>query len=236
MTVRIICHMISSVDGKLLPSQWSRALTPIDISAVYEEVASSFDAQGWMIGRKTMAEYDAGVREEQPAPRDCVSGKNIFKGTWDNRLIAVVFDPKGNLHYSHDHLATGEHIVSVTSEAVSDEYLSELRKVGVSYVFEGQSEKDRFTGALESIEKLFGVKTLLLEGGGIINGAFLEAGLIDELSVLIYPGLDGNYGSPSIIGYQGTNPKPAEKNHLELIRAETLPGGMVHLHYRVEHS
>lgn len=80
------------------------------------------------------------------------------------------------------------------------------------------------------------MKKIVLLEGGIINGAFLEAGLIDELSVLIYPGLDGNYGSPSIIGYQGTNPKPAEKNHLELIRAETLPGGMVHLHYRVEHS
>ena len=185
MTVRIICHMISSVDGKLLPSQWSRALTPIDISAVYEQVASSFDAQGWMIGRKTMAEYDAGVREEQPAPRDCVSGKNTFKGTWDNRPIAVVFDPK----------------------------------------------KSVFLTCLKGKVK----KIVLLEGG-IINGAFLEAGLIDELSVLIYPGLDGNYGSPSIIGYQGTNPKPAEKNHLELIRAETLPGGMVHLHYRVEHS
>ncbi len=236
MTVRIICHMISSIDGKLLPSQWSKALSPIDISAVYEKVASSFEAQGWMIGRKTMAEYDAGVHEKQPATMDCTLGKNIFKGAWNNRPIAVVFDPKGKLHYSHDHLTTGEHIVSVTSEAVSDEYLSKLRKVGVSYVFEGKSNKDRFTEALKSIEKLFGVKTLLLEGGGIINGAFLEAGLIDELSVLVYPGLDGNHQSPSIIGYQGKKPRPAEKNRLKLIKALTLPDGMVHLHYSVEHT
>lgn len=235
MSIRVICHMISSVDGRLTSSQWSRALSPIDISAVYEKVASSFNAQGWMIGRKTMTEYDEGVHEEQPAPTDGILGKSVFKSTRNSLPIAVVFDPKGKLHYSADHLATGEHIVSVTSETVSNEYLSELRKVGVSYVFEGSSDKDRFTTALASIEKLFGVRTLLLEGGGIINGAFLEAGLIDELSVLIYPGLDGKYLSPSIIGYQGGNPRPAEKTRLELIDAKTLSDSTVHLHYRIKH-
>ena len=79
-------------------------------------------------------------------------------------------------------------------------------------------------------------ETLLLEGGGIINGAFLEAGLIDELSVLIYPGLNGVYGSDSIIGYQGRNPAPAEHAHLQLIAAQTLSAGMVHLHYRIEND
>ena len=96
MTVRIICHMISSIDGKLLPSQWSKALSPIDISAVYEKVASSFEAQGWMIGRKTMAEYDAGVHEKQPATMDCTLGKNIFKG-------AKVFDI-----YQGEHIEAGK--------------------------------------------------------------------------------------------------------------------------------
>lgn len=34
------------------------------------------------------------------------------------------------------------------------------------------------------------LRTLLLEGGGHINGAFLEGGLVDELSLLIVPGID----------------------------------------------
>ena len=107
--------------------------------------------------------------------------------------------------------------------------------MGVSYVFQGKG-RTALSHALDSIEKLFNVKTLLLEGGGIINGTFLEAGLIDELSVLIYPGLDGVYGSASIFGYQGQNQAPAEHTHLELIAAQTLSAGMVHLHYRVQND
>ena len=38
-------------------------------------------------------------------------------------------------------------------------------------------------------------------GGGIINGSFLKAGLIDELSLLIYPGIDGRAGIPAVFEY-----------------------------------
>jgi 5-amino-6-(5-phosphoribosylamino)uracil reductase len=31
---------------------------------------------------------------------------------------------------------------------------------------------------------------LLLEGGGHINGAFLQADLVDEVSLLLVPGID----------------------------------------------
>ena len=194
--------MISSVDGRLVSQRWSSPTRSINISEVYESVASSFQAQGWMIGRTTMAEYDCGVTESAPAPTDNQNNKTCFKGHQADRLIAVVFDPKGKLHYSSDHLQTGEHIVSVLSENVSDEYLSELRQIGVSYVFEGESQQNRFQKALMSIEELFSVKTLLLEGGGII-------------------------------GYQGDNPLPAQKSHLELIDAKTMAFGMMHLHYRI---
>ena len=233
MSIHIICHMISSVDGKLVSAKWSRPTHPVDISGIYESVASSFNAQGWIVGRTTMAEYDAGVREGAPAQTDEIKNKKAFKGNRNDRALAIVFDPKGKLHYGSDHLSTGEHIVSVLSDNLSNQYLQELRSVGVSYVFQGKG-RTALSHALESIEKLFDVKTLLLEGGGIINGAFLEAGLIDELSVLIYPGLNGVYGSDSIIGYQGQNPAPAEHAHLQLIAAQTLSAGMVHLHYRIE--
>jgi riboflavin biosynthesis pyrimidine reductase len=34
------------------------------------------------------------------------------------------------------------------------------------------------------------IRRLLLEGGGHINGAFLQAGLVDEISLLLVPGVD----------------------------------------------
>jgi riboflavin biosynthesis pyrimidine reductase len=51
---------------------------------------------------------------------------------------------------------------------------------------------------LETLGKAFGLKILLLEGGGRINGSFLKAGLIDEISLLAFPGIDGLSGMPTI--------------------------------------
>ena len=54
-----------------------------------------------------------------------------------------------------------------------------------------------------SSPRCFGVKKLLLEGGGKINGAFLKHELIDEFSTLIYPAVDGVAGTQSIVDYDG---------------------------------
>ena len=48
----------------------------------------------------------------------------------------------------------------------------------------------KFSSDLGDIYKLktfFGIETLLLEGGSILNGAFQRAGLIDELSLVVAP-------------------------------------------------
>lgn len=75
----------------------------------------------------------------------------------------------------------------------------------------------------------------MLEGGGIINGAFLQAGLIDEISVLIYPGIDGLSGVPNIFDHHGeADSRPAAGQTLRLLSTEVLEGGFVWIHYRVE--
>jgi riboflavin biosynthesis pyrimidine reductase len=88
--------------------------------------------------------------------------------------------------------------------------------------------------ALEGLGETFGVKTLLLEGGGILNGAFLKARLIDEVSLLVYPGVNGLAGSPSI--FEGRGSLPSAGQALRLLGAETLDGGVVWLRYAVERS
>lgn len=76
----------------------------------------------------------------------------------------------------------------------------------------------------------FGVRSISLQGGGIINGTFLAAGLVDELSLVIYPGIDGLSGVPSIFEYLGKpGMKPAAGQTLELKSAERLEKGVVWL-------
>ena len=79
----------------------------------------------------------------------------------------------------------------------------------------------------------FGVRKITLQGGGIINGAMLAAGIIDELSLVIYPGIDGLTTSPSIFEYLGAaDERPAEGQSLELLSSQALANGIVWLRYR----
>jgi 5-amino-6-(5-phosphoribosylamino)uracil reductase len=121
-------------------------------------------------------------------------------------------------------------------EQVSDAYLAELREDGVSYLFAG-SKGDDLPRAMEEIAAVFAVKTLLLEGGGGINGSFLKHGLIDEFSTLIYPAVDGIAGGQSIVDYHGPEgDRPGAGQSLRLTHCETLEGGMVWLRHAVERT
>lgn len=83
------------------------------------------------------------------------------------------------------------------SEEVSKAYLDYLREKGISYIVSGK-HKINLKRAVEILYDNFGVKRMAIVGGGRINGGFLEAGLLDELSVMIAPGIDGRKGQPSL--------------------------------------
>jgi len=54
---KIICHTMSSIDGRLLADRWTAPAAGIDADTLrqhYEQVAARFDADGWIVGRKTM--------------------------------------------------------------------------------------------------------------------------------------------------------------------------------------
>ena len=52
--------------------------------------------------------------------------------------------------------------------------------------------------ALETLKRDLGIERIMLEGGGGANGALLRAGLIDELSLVICPVIDGSTGGPIV--------------------------------------
>jgi riboflavin biosynthesis pyrimidine reductase len=90
---------------------------------------------------------------------------------------------------------------------------------------------------MDTLGEAFGLKTLLLEGGALINGAFLNSSLIDEISVLIYPRIDGLAGVPGIFeSFGGPDDRPAAGRSLRHIATETLDGGMVWIRYGVEEA
>ena len=232
----IICHMSTSIDGRLHPSRFTAPAAGISrdvLRSHYERIHDSFEADGWLVGRKTMSEMAKGSeRTIANAPK---VPRQPHLGNRNGRKLGITIDPSGRVHYGKDNVG-GDHVVAVLGEKVSDAYLAELREDGVSYIFAG-AEGDDLEHALDQLATIFGVKKLMLEGGGRINGAFLKHKLIDEFSTLIYPAVDGTAGTQNIVDYDGAEgERPGAGQALRLTGCETLEGGMVWLRHTVERT
>lgn len=220
MKPHVICHMMSTVDGRIDAARW-----PSDVGKDYEPLHEILAGDAWMAGRTTMEEFAKGEPGSglptTPLPR-ATHVATLATG------YAVALDPKGKLHWNSN-TANGNHVIEVLTEKVSDAYLHELQDAGISYLFGGAYEID-LGEALEILNREFGIKRLLLEGGGHINGSFLAAGLIDELSLLIAPLADGISGVTTVFerpGEPGTTPIA----QLTLRSVEQKEGGAIWLRY-----
>jgi len=227
---RIICHMAASVDGRIVVDGWP-ASTAASVRREYELVHASYEADGWICGRVTMEPFAGGVRAEAEVAREHTSGaaRADFRAPGDFDSFAFAIDPSGRLAWESNDI-DGDHVVAILSERVSDEYLAFLRQGGVSYLLAGDREVD-LPLAMEKIGDRFGVKTLMLEGGGRINGGMLAAGLIDEVSVLMAPAVDGRVGTPALFDLDGDGAVP---RRLALEQVEQRANDVLWLRYRVE--
>ena len=128
------------------------------------------------------------------------------------------------------HNIGGDPVIVLLGQEVSDGHLVELVANGVSYLVSDDATID-LARMLERLGQLFSIRRLLLEGGAVINGSFFAAGLVDELSLLSAPALDGRAGRESFIvsGAAGL----AGKVQLSLKSCEALQSGVVHLQYAV---
>jgi len=229
---RVVCHMATSVDGRIVVDGWPSSAAAA-VRRQYEEVHASYEAEGWMCGRVTMEPFAGGVRPETEVAREYTSGTPredfVAPGNYDSFAFAI--DASGRLAWESNDI-DGDHVVTILSERVSDEYLAFLRERGVSYMLAGARDVD-LTLALEKIGERFGVGTLMLEGGGRINGALLRAGLIDEVSVLIAPVADGRVATPALFDVDGGDVGPQT---LALESVERRADDVLWLRYRVERN
>src|SRR4051812_6966487 len=172
MKPHVICHMLSSIDGKIDGA----ALNPITAKGLYETTGDALSGDAWICGRTTMEQHFA---EDKPF----VSASNAPAGPQPTFVArraesyALSVDTLGKLDWSSGDL-DGDYLICVVSERAPGDYLTMLREKGISYVVAGTESVD-LAAALNQLGEKFGIATLLLEGGGHINGAFLQAGLVD---------------------------------------------------------
>lgn len=196
----VVCHMLTSMDGKIDGSYMSDPACAPALAA-YGRLRQVYQCHATLYGTVTMlgsfADGPAPKMKEFTAPafyEDYLAFSDVT-----NYIVSV--DPKGELGFSSGYIEKKgrprAHIIEVLTEQVSNEYLAYLRKMGVSYVFAGAKHINCGL-LLEKLQTKFGIEKLMIAGGGYMNYSFLHENLIDELSLVIAPLADGNTKSVSV--------------------------------------
>jgi riboflavin biosynthesis pyrimidine reductase len=231
----VLCHMLCSVDGRILGSRWRPRGNVVAglFERLHDQLAGGQPGGGsWLCGRVTAQEFAKGTAPAYPPsdrtfPREpWFAQRDSASGAW-----GIFLDAGGKAVWARRDIG-GDPILVILTEAVSDNHLAGLRADGVSYIFAGATEID-LGRALETLNRELGIERLLLEGGGGANGALLRAGLVDELSLVVCPVVDGSSGAPSVFDSGDTDAGPAPIERMTLASHEILEGGVVWLRYRL---
>lgn len=206
---RIDCSMVDKISGE----EYYAALEQLDCPSLLE-------------GRVTMEHYNAAKEPFVPTEYEPVGHPSVYIAEESDAYMVSV-DTLGHLRWNSNSIDDVP-LVYIVSERVSKEYLEMLRKQGISWIAVGNENIDLDT-AMNILYEQFHVKRLALLGGGHINGGFLQAGLIDEVSLLIAPGIDGRKNGTSV--FDGIVTMENLPIHLRLTGLERLENDVIWLRY-----
>ncbi len=227
----IVCHMVASVDGRILHSRWRPATR--EGGELFERLHGRIGGDAWLVGRVTGQEF--AKAQAYDAHADRTYPREAWLPRRDADAYGVVLDARGKIAWGRSDIG-GDPIVVALTEQVTDAHLAGLRRDGVSYFFAGRRELD-LKAVVEFLSRELGVKRLLVEGGGNVNGEFLRAGLIDEISLAVCPVVDGARGAPSVFDSSAADADlRAPLAEMALESCEVLERGAVWLRYRLRND
>ena len=223
----VICHILMSIDGKISGDFMSA--DDSDALKRYAEMRSEYGCQANIYGFNTMREgFSEGILESLAEP---YSGKSredfIADNTSSNYIVSI--DPFGTLAFSGAYCKKpgrpDAHIIEVLTESVANEYLEYLRNKKISYIICGNKTVD-VQIMLKKLKHNFGIEKAMLSGGGITDRVFLEADLIDELSLVVAPMISSD--KPAISLFETVDFLPAgNPKKFKLKSANVLESGVI---------
>ena len=225
--------MLTSLDGKITgPCMKSQAH---DIASKhYESTNASYHPNAYLCGRVTSDEnftFYAKPDIDENAPQ-VPEGDYVAKDNCEMYYVSV--DTSGRLGWKTNTLKyinrPDSHIIEVLSEKVPNSYRAFLRKYEISYIIAGKDHIDcQLT--ITKLKELFHIDRLMVEGGGFINYTFLQAGLIDEVSIVLAPIADGENNTVTL--FEKSDFMDPKTFTFSLKDVQKLDGGTVWLKYTV---
>jgi 2,5-diamino-6-(ribosylamino)-4(3H)-pyrimidinone 5'-phosphate reductase len=222
MIPKVIIYNAVSLDGRITGFKTDNEL--------YYKIASEWNVDAVLMGSNTLlAGFDA--------------DRNDFREDGDFKIPEVIENDKLPLLVVPDSGGKiriwGEvfkipyirDILVLCSRSTPQEYLNFLEKRNIKYMIIGY-DKVNLGAALEELNTQFGVKSLRVDSGGILNGVLIKDDLVDEICVLVHPVIVGGMLSNSIY----TDPDLILNNEvldLKLLKMEKLKNEIIFLHYRI---
>ncbi len=207
----IICHMMASVDGRI-----DCAMTEqLDASDTYYDALDQLQCPTTIEGRVTMQMHFALPEPFSASSAEAISRTAFHKAVEGNPGYDVAIDTHGKLRWPANE-QNGQPLLVIACEDCPKEYFNTLNAQGISWIAVGKNHID-LAKAVDMLNTEFGVKRIALVGGGHINGAFLAAGLLDEVSLMIAPGIDGRKGMAAVFDGIDNPERPATLLKLQTV-------------------
>ena len=219
----IICYMMMSIDGRIDCSMTEKL--PGD---EYYKILDSFNAPSSLYGRVT-AELEMALPGKFSSKVNSPLNKEEFYKAISSDGYEIIVDSHGTLLWE-DQINEEKPLLIITTEKVNKEYLNYLKEKHISWIACGK-DKINLKRACEILKNEFYVDRMVVLGGGHINGSFLEANLLDEISVLIGSGVDGREGMCSV--FDGLS-MDSEVKRLKLEKVESFDSGAVLIRYKAK--
>lgn len=233
----LFCHMMMSVDGKIM-GRYMEAPECGDAGRMFDEIAfgkrGDYHMQGWLSGRITTDDNFTMYRKPELDENAPTVPEGDFISIKDAPMYYISIDPSGRLGWEQNTLEYAGNtatVIEVLTERTSNAYKAFLRNLNIPYIIVGKEDIDPVL-TMEKLHECFGLTCLMLGGGGVLNWTFIQAGVCDEVSVVIAPVADGSTQTPTLFEARGSlgNDDPVG---FTLKSADVLDGGSVWLRYLV---
>ncbi len=116
----------------------------------------------------------------------------------------IIVDSKLNTPITARVLNEAAPTIVLTTLRADESRAERLRQLGADVLRCGDGERVDLVAAMRELGTR-GISSVLLEGGGVLNGAMLDAGLVDKVNLFYAPIIVGGEGAPSAFSYVGPN-------------------------------
>lgn len=217
----IVLNMFASLDGRITTApginvnEWTAGRLDGKANLESHKLFDELECDALLSGSETCIVWGAHqVQSNEP-------------GYWPAKSRAfIVVDGRGRLDWSQTN-----GLLVITREDVSPAYREQLQRKQIRAIFAGRGEHVDLGQAMEALYEM-GFRRIGLSGGGGINGAFLRAGLIDEISLLFAPLVIGGRTTPTLFDCPDLSSLQGALQ-LQLLETGVRGEGAVWLHYKV---